>query len=465
MPRATLVSIIGIALATQVTAAQSAFPSDSAIRSILVDRIDTQHQSVGIVVGLIEPGGRRIISYGALAKDDARPLDGNTIFEIGSVTKTFTSLLLADMVRRGEVALDDPVAKYLPADVRMPSRKGRAITLVDLATHSSGLPHVPANLKPKDVANPWADYTVQQLYAFLSSYVLPRDIGSEFEYSNLGAGLLGHILARRAGMEYEDLVRTRITDPLGMSSTRVTVPSDWTSRFATGHDDRMRTVSYWDLPTLAGAAALRSTANDMLTFLAANIGLTNSPLTPAMTDMLRISRPGANPGLTMGLGWMVEAEPPPSPQFVWHNGGTGGFRSFVGFDPARHIGVVVLSNASTLVGVDDIGGHLFNEESALLHLQPPRVRTEVAIDSTLLAPYVGTYGLPAGRDIKVGRLRARLYAQATGQSSFEVYAEGPRDFFAKVADIQMRFETDAGGKVTAMVITQAGFSFRARRVP
>jgi hypothetical protein len=266
-------------------------------------------------------------------------------------------------------------------------------------------------------------------------------------------------------MEYEDLVRIRITDPLGMSSTRVTVPSEWTSRFATGHDDRMRVVSYWDLPTLAGAAALRSTANDMLTFLAANLGLTTSPLTPALADQLRVTRPGGDPGLTIGLGWMIEAEPPPTPRFVWHNGGTGGFRSFVGFDPARHIGVVVLSNASTVAGVDDIGAHLFNAESALLHLEPPRVHKEVAIDSTLLDAYVGTYRLNAGRELKVGRLRALLFAQATGQSSFELYPEGPRDFFAKVAAITVRFERDAGGKATALVITQAGFSFRAPRVP
>ena len=169
--------------------------------------------------------------------------------------------------------------------------------------------------------------------------------------------------------------------------------------------------------------------------------------------------------MTMGLGWMVEAEPPPNPRFVWHNGGTGGFRSFVGFDPVRRIGVVVLSNASTMVGVDDIGAHLFNEESALLHLEPPRVHKEVAIDSTALDAFVGTYSLNAGRVIKVGRLRAVLFAEATGQRSFELYAEGSRDFFTNVGGITVRFETDAGGKVTGMLITQAGFSFRAPRVP
>ena len=162
------------------------------------------------MVGVIEPQGRRVVAYGSLNQGDPRPLNGDTIFEIGSVTKVFTSLLLADMVQRGEVALADPVAKYLPADVKVPERGGRVITLVDLSTHTSGLPRMPSNFHPKDPANPYADYTVEQLYQFLSSYQLTRDIGSQFEYSNLGGGLLGQALARRAGMDYEALVRSRI---------------------------------------------------------------------------------------------------------------------------------------------------------------------------------------------------------------------------------------------------------------
>ena len=170
-------------------------------------------------MGVIEPTGRRVVSYGNLANGDPRTLDGDTIFEIGSVTKVFTSLLLAEMVSRKEVALDDPAAQYLPEPVRMPERSGKAITLLDLSMHCSGLPRVPGNLNPKDPANPYADYSVDDLYQFLSGYTLPRDPGSEVECSNLGAGLLGHILARRAGTDYETLVRARITEPLSMPDT------------------------------------------------------------------------------------------------------------------------------------------------------------------------------------------------------------------------------------------------------
>ena len=159
----------------------SAVPSNDEIRKILVDRIDVQKQSVGMVVGVIEPAGRRVVSYGHLAKNDSRPLDGDTIFEIGSITKVFTSLLLAEATERGEVALTDPVGKFLPATVKMPGRGGRAITLEDLATHMSGLPRLPTNMAPKDPANPYADYSVEDLYTFLSGYQLTHDIGRQYQ--------------------------------------------------------------------------------------------------------------------------------------------------------------------------------------------------------------------------------------------------------------------------------------------
>src|SRR5262245_25513494 len=145
-------------------------PSTDEIREILVKRVDHQKQAVGIVVGVIEPAGRRVVAYGKLANGDPRTLDGDTIFEIGSISKVFTSLLLADMMHRKEVALDDPAARYLPENIKMPERSGKSITLRHLSTHSSGLPPLPGNFKPKDPHNPYADYSVGDLYQFLSGY-------------------------------------------------------------------------------------------------------------------------------------------------------------------------------------------------------------------------------------------------------------------------------------------------------
>ena len=338
--------------------------SDEEIRKILVERIDAQHQSVGIVVGVITPEGRHTVAYGRLAQGDPRTLNGDTIFEIGSATKVFTSLLLADMVQHSQAALDDPVAKYLPKTAKVPERNGRSITLVDLATHTSGLPRLPGNMTPKDPGNPYADYTVDQLYQFLSSYQLNRDIGSQYEYSNLGGGLLGHVLALRAGTDYESLVTARICAPLEMKSTRITLKPEMKARLAVGHNAAMEPVENWDIPTLAGAGALRSTANDLLNFLAANLGYSKSPLAPAMAAMLKTRRPTGRPDLEIALGWHILTGN--GKEIVWHNGGTAGYRTFIGYDAKARIGVAVLSNAGTAAGPDDIGRHLLDPARPLL---------------------------------------------------------------------------------------------------
>lgn len=439
---------------------QPSLPSDSDIRQILVDRIDTQHQSVGIIVGVIGPEGRRVVAYGHLEKGDPRALNGDTVFEIGSATKVFTSLLLAEMVERGEIALDDPVTKYLPPGVKMPERNGRVITLVDLATHTSGLPRLPTNLKPNDPANPYADYSAEQLYEFLTGYQLTRDIGSQYEYSNLGGGLLGHVLARRAGTGYETLVRSRICGPLGMNNTGITLTPEMKARLAVGHNQGLESVKNWDLPTLAGAGALRSTANDMLTFLAANLGYIKSPLAPAMAAMLKVRRPTGQPGLEVALGWHIWTTN--GKEIIWHNGGTGGYRAFMGFDPKARIGVAVLSNTFTAVGVDDIGRHLLDASVPLM--KPPKEHQQVTVDPKLFDAYVGNYQLAPNFVIAITRDGDHLFAQATAQPKFEIFPEGEKDYFLKVVDAQITFVADGNGRATELILHQNGLDQHAKRI-
>jgi serine-type D-Ala-D-Ala carboxypeptidase/endopeptidase len=438
-------------------------PGSDEIREILAKRIDQQKQALGIVVGVIEPAGRRVVAYGSLASGDPRKLDGDTIFEIGSVTKVFTSLLLADMVHRQEVALDDPAAKYLPAGVRMPERSGKSITLLDLSTHSSGLPRLPGNLKMNDPRNPYADYSVNDLYQFLSSYELPRDPGSEVEYSNLGGGLLGHLLGNRAGSDYESLIGSRITRPLNMPDTGITLSSSMKLRMATGHSAMLAPVPNWDLPALAGAGALRSSANDMLTFLEAFLGYRESPLAPAMKAMLEVRRPTGQGKFEIGLGWLLLGG------LAWHDGGTGGFRSIVGYDPKERIGVVVLSNAFTLPGVDDIGFHLLNPKMPLANPEPPKPHTEILIDPKLLDNYTGRYQLAPNHTFEITRDGDRLFAQTFLQAlvgpKFELFAEGEKTFFAKVADNQLTFETGPDGRATGLILHRAGRDMTAARLP
>jgi serine-type D-Ala-D-Ala carboxypeptidase/endopeptidase len=461
--------MLGLAFATVMhssgigTPSTLAVPSDPEIRKILIERIDKYRQSVGIVVGVIGPQGRRVIAYGKLAAGDPRPLNGDTVFEIGSITKVFTSLLLADMVERGEVTLTDPVAKYLPAQVRIPGRNGEQIRLQDLATHTSGLPRMPSNLQPEDASNPFADYSVSRLYEFLSSYQLPRDIGSRFEYSNLGGALLGHTLAQRAGMDYGQLVESRIAGLLRMKSTRIDVTPEMKARFAVGHAYALEPTPNWDLGAFAGAGALHSTANDLLTFLAAHLGYTRSPLAPAMASMQSVRRES---GLRkVALGWFVDTHD--GVEILWHDGGTGGYRSFVGYDPRSRVGVVVLSNNGTGAGVEDLGIHLLNPKLPLLDsetLTPPKQRTEILVDSRLLDTYTGRYRFPSSQFASVTREDGHLFLQGDGDVKVAFYAESEHDFFARIMDAQITFKTDPEGRVTELIFHRDGSSQRVQRV-
>lgn len=214
--------VCALALSTATAFAQAPLPPDPAVEALL-QQLATSHGIKGIVVGMLdETGSRRVIASGD-AGAGARPLDGESVFEIGSMTKVFTGILLADMVRRGEVELADPLAVLLPPDVRVPERNGKQITLLDLTTHFSGLPAMPTNLAPANPANPFADYTMSRMYEFISSYELQRDPGAAFEYSNIAMALLGQALSQRAGTPtYEGLVSDRILRPLGMTHTAVT---------------------------------------------------------------------------------------------------------------------------------------------------------------------------------------------------------------------------------------------------
>jgi D-alanyl-D-alanine-carboxypeptidase/D-alanyl-D-alanine-endopeptidase len=435
-------------------------PSDSEIRRILADRIDKCRQSVGIVVGIIEPAGRRIISYGQLNQNDNRPLDGETVFEIGSNTKVFTALLLSEMVQRGEVALADPVAKYLPAAVKVPERGGRQITLVDLATHTSGLPRDPSNLDPKDLRNPYAGYSLQQFSDFVSGYRLTRDIGSRFEYSSVGSALLGNALARRAGVDYETLIAQRITSRLGMTSTRVSVSPEMKARLAVGHGYVTKEpVPPFETDVYAPAGGLRSTANDLLRFLVANLGHEKTPLDPATVAMRDVRRG------PMLLGWGTATLQ--GSEIVHHNGGTIGMNSFIGFDPKARVGVVVLSNTGSGGPIDDIGFHLLNPRVPLRagkELVPPKERTQVTVDPHIFEKYVGRYRISKNDILTVSRDDGRLFVQRTGEMNDEMFPESEQDYFAKLFDDQISFHVATKGNVSEVVYRENGMAMRAKRI-
>lgn len=350
---------------TPVAAYAEQRPKTAAEVAALLDRcVIQQRRAPGIVIALVDANGTRIFARG-VCQDGGAEVNADSLFEIGSVTKAFTALLLQEMADSGEVSLDDPISKYLPSEVTTPTRHGRAITLLDLATQTSGLPRLPDNLLPKQIDNPYADYTVPDLWAFLSHYELPRDIGQKYEYSNLGVGLLGHLLSRRAGTNYEALVVRRICDPLEMQSTRITLTAELRSRLALGHNASGMPVANWDIPTLAGAGALRSTANDLAKFLAAQMGLTHSALTKAMKETQQ-PRQATGPYGRIGLIWQLDT----LHRTVWHNGATGGYHSYIGFKSDGQRGVVVLANSSN--NVDDLGQFLLGDRAELRAFPAPK---------------------------------------------------------------------------------------------
>lgn len=299
--------------------------------------------TVGLVVGLLVDGETVVQGYGRTSLEMDSVPDGKTLFEIGSITKTFTAILLAEAVQRGELGLDDPLEEFLPESVKPLQHDGRSITLFDLVTHTSRLPRMPRNFSPADANNPYADYDWEALLEFLSSYELRRTPGSRYAYSNLGMGLLGQILAQHAESNYATLVQQRITEPLALHDTVITLNENQLGRLAVGHNGDLEPVSNWDLGSLKGAGAIRSTAEDMLRYLQANLGEFEHPLHDAI-KMSHSKRRETDPsGGEIAMGWHIQ----PGSGFLWHNGGTGGYRAFAAFHPNKHVGVVVLTNTVT----------------------------------------------------------------------------------------------------------------------
>ena len=396
--------------------------------------------------------------YGQTQLEGDRAVDENTVYEIGSISKVFTTILLADEVVNGRMNLDDPIAKYLPKTLTVPNRGDKEITLKDLATHTSGLPRMPGNFTPADAKNPFADYTLEQLYAFLSDYTLPRDIGAQYEYSNLGMGLLGHILELHTNTTYEDLVIERIAKPLGMNHTRITLTDAMTANLAIGHDDQMQITSNWYFLNLAGAGAIRSTTSDMLKFLKANMTEDNTDLNKAMKLSHALAYTSDDQTFNIGLGWHYAN----NDSIVWHNGGTGGYRTFTGFLMDSDEAVVVMTNST--FSTDALGLKLLGQPLDLVMPKKKVFPDEVKLEPEVLATYTGKYELAPTFHITITQKDNQLFLQATGQPQFEIFASAENEFFLKVVEAKITFNTEENDKVISLTLNQNGQSIPGLKV-
>jgi D-alanyl-D-alanine-carboxypeptidase/D-alanyl-D-alanine-endopeptidase len=302
----------------------------------------------GIAMGVLEHGVRKVFAVGA-AKTDS-------IFEIGSITKTFTGLVLAQMVEQGKVRLDEPVRELLPAGtVAKPA--GEEIRLVDLATQHSGLPRMPDNFKPADGANPYADYHAKEMYAFLAQKGVGRPATTDYLYSNYGFGLLGQALAVRAGMSYEALLKKDVLEPLGIKETTITLTAAEKERFIAGHTGNHGPAHAWDLDAFAGAGGIRSTAGDLLTYVEAQLHPEKTAVLARALELSHELRADAFGGQRIALAWHYD----PATGNYWHNGATGGYSSYAFFNPkGDYAGVVLLNTTISNNGsfVDRVGQHL-----------------------------------------------------------------------------------------------------------
>ena len=353
-------STIGLSsvIARPTAASQFTTANDSSI--ILINNVKRYLPHVSIVIGIITQNGTQVYGYGNISKANSTKVNGNTIFDTASITKTFTTTLLADMVKQGLVNLDDPIEKYIPTTVKVPTYNRHKITLEDLATHTSGLPDFPAGWIRNHT------YTTQQAYNFLSNTQLQSEPGTKANYSDFGMGLLGHILSIRAGVPYSQLVKDRIFSVLGMDSTGIAMNSTaiilsdaLKSRLAKGHIGGKEVNLEFIPEAIQGAGALHSTANDLLKYLAANIGLIHTSIDDIIqeTHLIRHEYPQAptlhfasnnNKSLSasyVGLGWFIDTNL--GTEVIQHSGGIDGYSSYIGFNPTKQEGVVVLCSCES----------------------------------------------------------------------------------------------------------------------
>lgn len=449
---AIIVVLITIMIAITSGKSQAA-AANAELEKVLKHKIETEKLSVGIAVAIIENGQVSFINVGVANKETAQKIDQNTLFEIGSVSKVMTTTALATFVEEGKLKLSDPVQNYLPNSVRLPMKNDKAITFESLANHRSGLPRLPSNMPFSKPLNPYADYTTEMMYEFLNQYTLPRELGESPEYSNLAVGLLGHTLAKIDDMNYEQMLMQRVLKPLKMNDTFVDVPKSVQTRRSKGHNGSLETTDYWQLPAMAGAGAVVSDPSDMALFLKAN--MQQNELASAINLTHQPTADFGNSHTKVGLGWIIQSTA--EGDVYMHNGQTGGFASFIGFNPTLHKGIVILSNTSILM--DEVGySYLTNSLTSL------KLTTPVKVAEVELAKLIGRYELVPGFILSITHDEDKLFVQGTGQPRLPLTANSINEFVNNAVKARIEFALDADGIATSLILYQGGQTLPGKKL-
>jgi CubicO group peptidase (beta-lactamase class C family) len=437
-----------------------------------------QQEGVGLVALQVERGNApRFAAAGRLRAGQEGGPDEETRFEYGSISKTFTALLLADAVVRGELKLDDAVESLLPQGLKLRDSAGEPLRFIDLATHRSGLPRLPPNIQPREPADPYADYDAAALWAGLEAWRAERRRGERFEYSNLGFGLLGEALARHLKRDFATTLAERVFAPLGLPALVVRTPASTVPRLAQGHDTARGPVPAWRFAVLAGAGAINGSARELARYAQAALGVLDTPLAPAFRLAMRRHAEGPTPGAAIGLAWLLPRVG--GRELVNHDGGTFGMSTSLFIDPAAGRAAAVLANAH--VPVQDLALHAMTgttplrdpaREAAERQAASERIthQAAAAVPADALPALAGRYVLTPQFEITISTRDGRLFAQATAQSEFELFAReagNPLRWFARAAPIEIDFEPGAGPGAAAappaFELRQAGQRLRFAR--
>jgi len=422
------------------TFAQYKVNIDETVRSILDVRYNQFNK--GVVAGAIIT--KDSIEYFSIG--DETPLDTlkHQFFEIGSISKVFTSLLLQTAVTNNEIGLDDYALKYIPKGHKTPTFSDENFTLKNLTNHTSGLVRMPTNFKPKNPNNPFSDYTQEQFFQYLDTASLLYKPGLKSQYSNLGVALLGYVLEQRLNSSLEKLWTERIFKPFGMSESYVVVPKNIQYRRIKGYSF-LNDADFWDLPTFAGAGGIKSTVFDMSIFVQ-NCLFSKNPFIRDLIANTSQTTFEESENIDVCLGWYKRKRMPKT--VLMHSGGTGGFSSFIGFDTLNSVGIVLLTN-NTGISITDIGQYFLDTTKIVQELRP-----SISVDDSVLSKYVGVYKLDDNMNLTVTNEDGTLFLQATGQEKFQLYAHNTWKYFLKVTQAEVEFMNNRKGEIDRLKLIQ-----------
>ncbi len=422
--------------------------TDAQLKSITEQRLLGDRTGACFAVAVIEHTVAR--AYVCANPKDSQRISPRSVFEIGSVTKTMTAALWADLILQGKASLDDPIAKYLPKNAVVPAFEGKPILIKHLVTHTSGLPVVPDFGPTPNLGDPYANVDEASLLKTLSQAKLTRAPGSQYEYSNFAMMLLTSMLAKRSHTDFETLLQTRLFGPLGMKHSYVNAkPGVVEVEVAQGHTPNTQVAPAWTFKTnVAGVGGVRATLDDMVRYVQAQLGATSSAISPALklTQQAIKTDTKAN----MAMNWMLA---PLDQHFVHvHGGGTGGFSAVCAFDLQTRRGVVILSDTAltTLGGLSSLSNHLLDSRLPL-----GKARTVQQPDSALLDALAGQYEATPGMQLTLSRQDQRLFIQATEQDKFELGYDSEGDFYPLAFDAVLRPNKRPDGSY-ALVLLQGG---------